>query len=151
MDVIYDLNVLQHMDTAELEQLAKYLNFVEVAAGEVIFSEGDKGHFMCFIISGTLEVIKDPNASERVVIAQIGKGRTLGEMSLFDAMPRSATAQAKTACLLLTLSDESLDKLSEQHPKTAVKVMRSVSRLLSLNLRRTSGQLADFLLHQDDE
>jgi hypothetical protein len=61
------------------------------AAGDVIFSEGDKGNVMYVVRSG--EVATEHRGH---VMETLGGGGIFGEMALIDGSPRSATVRAKT-------------------------------------------------------
>lgn len=61
---------------------------------EVIFSEGDKSDAMYIIISGKVFVYKTGRANKKLLLAELGPGDILGEMSLISGYPRSATAIA---------------------------------------------------------
>jgi CRP/FNR family cyclic AMP-dependent transcriptional regulator len=41
---------------------------------------------------------------------------------------------------------ESFDLLLEENPQVGIKILKRISRLLSLNLRKTSSRLADYML-----
>ena len=113
---------------------------MEVSSGETLFKEGDRGDYLCFVISGNLEVIKTSKSTNDVIISTIGKGRSIGEMSVIDDYPRSATVKCKTKATLIALSRERFDTLLNEYPLIDVKVMRSITRLLSLNLRKNIRQ-----------
>lgn len=63
------------------------------AAGDVIFRHGEQGDHALFIERGAVDVVivKD---GEDSVIAQLGPGEIIGEMSMIDDAPRSATVVA---------------------------------------------------------
>ncbi|MBW1899176.1 MAG: hypothetical protein JRI61_08965 [Deltaproteobacteria bacterium] len=48
----------------------------------------------------------------------------------------------------MALTGKGLDTILESHAKIGIKILRGLSRLLSMNLRKTSSQVADLLLHQ---
>ncbi len=56
------------------------------AAGDVVFSEGDKGDVMYVIRSGELDIVKSGKVMET-----LGPGGVFGEMALIDGSPRVAT------------------------------------------------------------
>ena len=90
---------------------------------EVIFSEGDKGDFVCFVTRGALDVVKKNEKGKDVVIATLGKGRSIGEMSIIDDFPRSATVRAKSQTTLLILTRKKFEEMLEQHPQIGVKLL----------------------------
>ena len=107
--------------------------------------EGDQGSFMGFVVTGVLEVQKSTTAGSRVTLARLTKGSSIGEMAIIDQSVRSATIVAKQAATLVTLTEKGFDLLAERQPALGIQVIKKIARLLSLNMRRTSSKLADFL------
>ncbi len=143
LDTIPIFNTLDH---GEARIAARFLQLCDCVSGETIFLEGDRGDSLFFVADGTLEVVKTSKVSSDVVITTVGKGRTIGEMSVIDDYPRSATVQARTRSTLIVLTRERFEKISEEHPRIAVKIIKGIARLISLNLRKTSSRLVDYML-----
>lgn len=129
----------------EFELLHNYVKNVTVEPGDFLFKEGDEGHFLSFILSGQLDIIKESIHKKPVKIASLLPGKSVGEMSLIDKISRSATVKASVATQLIELSKENFDQLLETHPTLGIKLLRGIARSMSLNLRRASNRLADCL------
>ena len=142
---LVSLPLFDSFNVDELSVLAKHMSYVHLRRGEYLFVEGDKGNFMGFVVRGVLEVLKKAETGENVVIARLTKGSSIGEMSLIDKSPRSATVIAKQPTTMVTLTDKGFEILTDKSPALGIKVMQKVARLLSLNMRRTSSRLADLL------
>ena len=139
------------LDTQELALAAEYLQLVEIDAGKTLFKEGEKGDCVYFVVDGELDVIKEavggPKVGiDRVVISTLTRGRSIGEMSVIDGTPRSATVKARTHSTLAGLPLEGFNFICDKHPRIGVKILKGVSRLLSMNMRKTSSRLADYML-----
>lgn len=65
-------------------------------AGDTIIRENDLGESAFIVHEGTVEIQKDVGGTD-VHLATLGPGDTIGEMSMIDDTPRSATAVARTA------------------------------------------------------
>jgi len=111
-----------------------------IKAGDIIFTEGEPGDSMSIIVSGCIEITRDHK-----VLSTLHAGRAYGEMSLIDNDRRSATAIAKEECLLLSIDKMGFDQLSKEEPVLALQLIMKITRLLSLRLRKTSGELCDIL------
>jgi CRP/FNR family cyclic AMP-dependent transcriptional regulator len=144
-DRLIDLPFFNKFGSAELDVLAHKMELRNVKVKEYVFTEGDPGTYMGFVAKGEIAVIKESKQGKLKRLAFIKKGFTFGEMALVDTFPRSASIIARLPSELLILSQEKLEALCEQHPKIALKIMQGISRLLSLHLRRTSGELSDFI------
>jgi CRP/FNR family cyclic AMP-dependent transcriptional regulator len=139
------LPIFDSFNVTELTNLSHHMSYVHLKQGEHLFIEGDLGTFMGFVVSGILEVYKQTETGEDIILARLAKGSSIGEMAIMDKAPRSATVIAKQATTLATLTEENFELLAKKYPKTGIKVIRKIARLLSLNMRRTSSRLADLL------
>jgi CRP-like cAMP-binding protein len=142
-DMLMECSMFNDFPPAEFRSVARYFGSSKVDQGQAIFKEGDAGTFMCVINSGDVSVRKSDSEGKKVEIAVLRQGRVFGEMAALDGERRSASCIAATDCVLLTLSKESLDKMLQEAPKTAAKVIRAVAISLSRRLRMADGQLVD--------
>lgn len=94
-------------------------------AGEVIFKSNDLGDFMYLVTKGEVEVLIHDK-----VVETVGPGSVIGEMALLDLAPRSATATAKTDCLLLAIDRERFQLQVGKSPSFALQVMRIMAERL---------------------
>lgn len=144
-EFLIHLPVFSSFSLDNLSILAKHMSFVHLQRGEYLFMEGDQGSFLGFVVSGVLEVQKNTTAGTRVTLARLTKGSSIGEMAIIDQSVRSATVVAKQASTLVTLTEKGFNLLAERQPALGIQVIKKIARLLSLNMRRTSSKLADFL------
>lgn len=142
---LINLPIFTSLDVDELSVLAKHTSFIHLQRGEHLFVEGDKGTFMGFVANGILEVQKRSDTGENIIIARLTKGSSIGEMALIDKSPRSATVIARQASTMVTLTDKGFDRLADKHPALAIKVIKKIASLLSMNMRRTSSKLVDLM------
>jgi len=66
-------------------------------------------------------------------------------MSIIDQTNRSATVRASKDATLLLLSRKGFDAILDNHPRIGIKILKKMTRLLSMNMRRTSSLLADYI------
>ena len=146
IDIIVDIPFFDKITEDDLNVIADHLIFMEIDKDEILFKEGDKGDSVYFVVAGELEVIKATNTpAKKVVITTIHKNRPIGEMSIIDSTPRSATVKALSKTSLLSLSKNSFDLILEKRPRIGIEILKKIARLMSMNLRRTSAQLADHI------
>jgi CRP-like cAMP-binding protein len=144
--LILNIPILARLKDKELKIIIKYMNLIEIIPGEIVFKEGDTGDYVCFVVDGTLDVVKKSKTGESIVISTLSKGGSIGEMAVIDELPRSATVKARTKSTLITLSQENFNYILAEHSTIGVKVLKGIARLLSMNLRKTSSRLADYML-----
>ncbi|MCX8045112.1 MAG: cyclic nucleotide-binding domain-containing protein [Desulfobacterota bacterium] len=145
IEFLIGLPLFHELSTSELRIVARHMSFIEIKKDDVLFYEGDRGNYMCFVVDGALEVIKQTEQHTEAVISTLTRGRSIGEMSVIDNFPRSATVRATTAATLLVLTRDRFETLLDTHPPLGIKLLKSLARLMSMHLRRTSSQLADFM------
>lgn len=80
------------------------------------------------------------------MISSLHRGRSIGDMAVLDNFPRSATVRSRTKATLITLTRDSFETILDKHPRIGIKMLKGLARLLSLNLRKTSSRLADYML-----
>nr|WP_320009502.1 cyclic nucleotide-binding domain-containing protein [uncultured Desulfobulbus sp.] len=147
-DLLLTLPLFDAFKTDELDILARHLNFMEISRGEHLFTEGEKGDYMCFVVRGLLDVLKKTSIGDYRVITRLGKGNTIGEMSIIDKSPRSASVIARQPSVVILLTKKGFDRLTEKYPAITIILLKKIMRLLSLNMRLTTSKLADHLHQQ---
>ena len=96
-----------------------------LAEGQKLFDEGEPGHQMYIVRSGTLEL-----RLGRRVLEIVGPGGVVGEMSLVDPAPRSATAVAGPGCSVVAIDEVMFHDLVKAVPNLALEVMGVMARRL---------------------
>jgi CRP/FNR family cyclic AMP-dependent transcriptional regulator len=115
-----------------LVRLASIMNEVSYPSGKMIFAQGQEGRSLYIVVAGKVRVhIGDKD------LAILDKGSCFGEMSLFDAEPRSASVTAISNCDCLVLTQQQLYEAIDETPDIAVNIIR----LLSRRIRSQNDQL----------
>lgn len=138
--------------TAELSILLPYLEPVEFEPGALIFEEGTSGD-SCYLIDGgevRLEVAR-PELDSDGVLGFLEPGSILGELSLLDSEPRSASAYAHSKVSARRITVESIDRLRTERPQIALEIYRALGRDAAKKLRATTQRLAEFAITGRDQ
>ncbi|MFC1607081.1 cyclic nucleotide-binding domain-containing protein [Candidatus Latescibacterota bacterium] len=146
INLLNNIPMFDKLTHKEIKNLAIQMKARRCEPGKVLFNEGETGDYVIFVVSGTLEVLKTSKTSDDIFITSIGKGRTIGEMAVIDDFPRSATIRAKTQSILLILTRDHFDHILYEFPSIGIKVLKGIARQISLNLRKTSSRLAEYML-----
>lgn len=144
-ELLLNAPLFQDMDPSDISVLARFLTLCNVEEGGIVFREGDPGEFMGLIVEGVVDLFKDGPADHPVHISTENYGKMLGEMSIIDGEPRSATARFQGRGQVLILTKESFQRLLHEHPRAAANFLYRLSRTLSQRLRRTTGNLTQYL------
>jgi serine phosphatase RsbU (regulator of sigma subunit)/anti-sigma regulatory factor (Ser/Thr protein kinase) len=135
LDRLRSLPLFQVVPEAILAELAPRLAECRLAAGEILFHQGDPGNECFVILSGAVEVITFVNGTE-LRLEVFHAGQIIGEMSLIDQSPRSATVRAIEPSRLVALNEAVFATLIGSSPALAMTMLRSiVSRVRNTNQR----------------
>ena len=145
INFISKIALFDRMAPGDLKLLTKFMKGVGYRAGDIVCREGEKGEHVYFIVKGIMEIIKEGLDGKNVVLTSLRKGRSIGEMAIIDKSPRSATLRAQTDVMLLALSKDKFELLLKEYPQIGIKILKSLAKLLSMNLRKTSSRLADYM------
>lgn len=105
-------------------------------AGSIVFKTGDDPDGMYIVRKGELTVYLEQENKE-IILAKIPEGGIVGEMALFERMPRSATVKANVDSEITHISQADFAALMKQIPKWFVGLMGA----LSGRLRTTNDRL----------
>ena len=143
-DSLKNLVFFSYLSPEQMDKIIMYIEPLELKANEMLFEEGDVGDYVCFIVSGSLEVVKMTTWQNfTTVIATLYEGSCIGEMALIDHSPRSATIRAHEDTKLAVLTQKAFDVLLESEPGLGVNILKGVAQVLSDHLRSTTNKLAD--------
>ena len=142
--MISDIPIFNELTDEDTEILNQYLFPKDLEKHGLVCKEGQHGSFLSFVANGVLEVIKTLDGKE-VTIASLKQGDTLGEMALIDGLTRSATVRASQPSTILILRRDDFNSLLEKHPDIGIKILKGITRLMSLNLRKASAQITAYM------
>jgi len=112
--------------------------------GEILFREDEHSFDMYIIKSGKVEIILE-RLGEEVLLGTFSKGDIIGEMSLFDKKPRSATARIVDDAEITIVSSEIFKQRLNLIPKWVV----SMINILVHRLRQADKRLGDSVIKNE--
>ncbi len=128
----------------EASRVVFYLRLVHFPRGSTLIREGDRNNtsFMLLLLSGDVSVdMADEGQPERLAVSVLGPGNLIGEMGLLDGAPRSATCRAVSDVQAAGLSRQDLQRLIDEHPKVAARLLVAISQRIGDRLRAMGEQL----------
>ena len=118
-------------------------NKINLLPGDYVFREGEFGQTAYIIETGTMELVKY-TGDEHTVLAELEKGALFGEMAIIDNSARSASARAKSECVLRVVTEEELKKHLSSSPTASLEMMRRLaSYVRTANERLTRDAFAE--------
>jgi CRP-like cAMP-binding protein len=139
-DFLQNVSLLQGLDRPALSTLGALLVSRKATAGAVIFRELDDSDALYLVESGEVVISKHVHGEVDVVLTTFCAGDFFGEMGLFDAAPRSATAQAKVDSTLWRLDRKAFLNILSDHPEIAAKICYRLVSVFIERLRSTNEQ-----------
>lgn len=127
MDVLKQLPLFDTMSDETIAYLGSKLDIVRLADGETLFRKGDPGDALYIVDGGWLKITTQDASGGELVLNTCGPGEVIGEMSLIDHEPRSASVIATTPARLLRLSSEDFLEVIGAQPLIAMEIMRNIS------------------------
>jgi NTE family protein len=122
--------ILGDLDDSAMNLLRQRLEWVELAAGETLMTQGDPGDSMYLSISGRLRAyVKGDGGAERMV-REMARGQVIGEMSLLTDEPRSATVLAIRDSVLVRLSKADFVELFASGSQASLAFTRRIIKRL---------------------
>lgn len=118
-----------------IELIAAAVRTVELTGGEHLLREGDPARSMFVVRNGEIEIFKHGKGGTEQQLAILTQGDCLGEMSLIDIQPRSATARARGAATVYVLELAELAKLYGSDIEAYALLILNISREISRRLR----------------
>ncbi len=106
--------------------------------GQVLFRKGETGNSMFVIEKGVIEItVPIEKMKKDTRISVLHEGEFLGELSLIDGLPRTATATAMEECELLEMKREDFISFLMQRPAVAIAMTSEIGK----RLRATNEQV----------
>jgi CRP/FNR family transcriptional regulator, cyclic AMP receptor protein len=125
-----------HLKDDDRELLSSYGEFFPGHPGNIIIEEGAMQTEVFVVISGKLEVRAKQDDGSEILLAQIGPGETLGEISLFNPGPAAATVTAVEFSQLWRIADADLIHFMEENPGAGNVLLRTLASILAQRLRQ---------------
>jgi SulP family sulfate permease len=124
----------------------------EVAKGDALFRRDTLADGVWLLEEGTVSILlgaSDDTYSSR--LATFGPGQFVGEMSLIDGRPRSATVLADSPVRALLFDRHAMQALEAIHPDAVLHMTRNIALELSHRVRSTSALMTEAHAEQASE
>lgn len=106
----------------ELQHVAKAGDEITMTAGTMVVDQGQLGREAFVILDGTVSVKRGGRK-----ITTLGPGAVVGELSLLDHGPRTATAICDTDCTLFVLDQRHFHGVLHDNPEIAIKLLGALA------------------------
>ncbi|QRN98333.1 cyclic nucleotide-binding domain-containing protein [Archangium violaceum] len=139
--------ILSVLSPQQREALAPSFQFHSAAAGQKLLEQGQTGAALYIILRGQCRVTHQHPDGHESQYPVLREGDVFGELSVMLGLPATATVSADSACTLLRLDREAV----ERHVLVRAGVREALSQLSSERLQRTARLLSGQELHEGDQ
>ncbi|UCC51276.1 MAG: GNAT family N-acetyltransferase [Anaerolineaceae bacterium] len=141
-DFTRSVSIFKGLTDAQLRVLSGICKVVSYQSGDVIFSQDEINYNLYMVLNGEIEI----RMGEREIpVGKVLAGDVLGEISLVEGLPHSATAVAAQESRLIMMSSRDFEVLIQRYPRIGMTVMRNISRSLGEKLKTTDLTVAQLL------
>lgn len=154
LDLIRRVPLFAMLTPTQAESLAGAIGKRRFKRGEYLVEQGHRCESLFIILAGRARVVVTDKRDREVILATMHPGDYVGEMSLIDREPHSATVEAEVQTDALMLGGEDFHRCLMENSSTMAAVMRGLVQRLraadrkieSLALMNVYGRVANVLL-----
>ncbi|MBK8073422.1 MAG: Crp/Fnr family transcriptional regulator [Ramlibacter sp.] len=154
LELIRRVPLFSMLTAAQAEAVAAAVTKRRYKRGEMIVEQGKKTNALFIVLTGRARVVTSDSRGREVILATMHPGDYIGEMSLIDNEPHSATVRAEVQTDVLVLGRLEFARCLPENTSMAYAVMRGLVQRLrqadrkieSLALMDVYGRVARALL-----
>ena len=159
LDLIRRVPLFSTLTQAQAESVADAVIKRRFKRGECIVEQGKKSNMLAIVLTGRARVVTTDSRGREVILATMNPGDYVGEMSLIDNQPHSATVRAEVQTDMLVLARSDFARCLPENSTLSYGVMRGLVRRLrnadrqieSLALLDVYGRVARTLLDMAED
>lgn len=140
-EVVRTVPLFADLDEETFRVVRGHMVTTNVRRGEILFRENEPGDRFWVITAGKVKLGHTAPDGRESLLAVLGPGEIVGELSVYDPGPRTATATVLAPSTFLELEHSQFVRLLDSHPALAHQLLRSLAQ----RLRKTNTALADLV------
>lgn len=125
MTMLAGVDLFEGLSKADLKRVYEAGKELEFQPGQELTVQGREGGRFFLIVEGDVDISVNGRPAK-----PMGPGEYLGEISLIDGLPRSASAVARTPVRTWSLASFTFKPILRDHPSVADKIMLLLCRRL---------------------
>jgi CRP/FNR family cyclic AMP-dependent transcriptional regulator len=137
-EIMKGVELFDGLEDDEINQVISLCQERYYKETEIVAKQNSPGDELFIIQEGFVEVaVSGRTGGVSKVIVNLGTGQTIGEMSLVDQGPRSATVRAiSTPTVVQVIKEKDFETLCKENTRIGYIVMRNIAADLSFRLRQ---------------
>ena len=154
LDLLRRVPLFSLLTVTQAEVISGAVTKQRYKRGEVLVEQGQKSYALAILLTGRARVVSADSRGREVILATLGPGDYIGEMSIIDNEPHSATVRAEVQTDVLLLGRADFARCLAENASMSLVVMRGLVKRLrhadrkieSLALLDVYGRVAHALL-----
>ncbi len=154
LDLLRRVPLFSLLTVTQAEVISGAVTKQRYKRGEVLVEQGQKSNALAILLTGRARVVSADSRGREVILATLGPGDYIGEMSIIDNEPHSATVRAEVQTDVLLLGRADFARCLAENASMSLVVMRGLVKRLrhadrkieSLALLDVYGRVAHALL-----
>jgi CRP-like cAMP-binding protein len=130
VELVAKIGLFSALEANERRAIASLLRLQRYPARATVVWEGDDGGALFFILSGYLKAVSQGADGNEVLLSVMGPGEVMGELSVLDGSPRSASVVSLEACELAVVERGPLIALVRESPPLALGLISVLTQRL---------------------
>ena len=122
LEHLRNVSLFSSCSTKDLQKIAKAGDEITMPAGSLIVDQGQTGREAFVVLEGTVTVKRNGKK-----VASLGPGTMVGELSLLDHGPRTATVVCDTDCTLMLITQRHFSAVLDEVPALAHKILGALA------------------------
>lgn len=122
LESLRNVSLFSSCSNKDLEKIAKAADEITLPAGKLIVDQGQTGREAFIIVKGSATVKRNGKK-----VASLGPGAVVGELSLLDHGPRTASVTADTECQVLVISQRQFMAVIDAIPALSHKLLSTLA------------------------
>lgn len=152
-DIFKMINEIKLFESFSRDEIISICHFFECYAAPrnfTLLSEGEHGNYMLLMLNGSIRVTKKTPSGFEILIAEVGTGCILGEMSMVDGHHRFASCATLTPVDFAVFTRESFDYVLLHMPRLGNKLLLALFRISTSRLRSSYESMMQSGFHHNN-
>ncbi len=143
--IIEQIPLFGEFNLVEVEQLSAYMECFAAPGNVTLLEEGKEGDFLLLVLTGSVDVYKAMPGQGNKLMATVGPGAILGEMSLVDGQKRNASCVTREPTDFAVLRRGPLNVLLGRSPALGARFLLVLLTEMTRRLREANQRLLPFI------
>jgi CRP-like cAMP-binding protein len=152
-DYFKNIGILKDIPETQARQLFDHCQRVEIQKGDIVMEEGEERYSMFFFLEGEVVISNTmtmkatgrgggfSEVEKSLVKLSAGMVGVLGEMSIIEELPRSATVKAFSRCIMYEISKDDFESFTNKYPEIGSKIIYNIAKILCHRVRRSNKDI----------